>query len=346
MDIYSTGAIREVIRTIERPKPFLLDLFFRNQVNSTDEEILFDVELKKRRVAPMVAPHVPGKLVAQNGYRTERFAPAYVKDKRPLDPKRPLKRAIGEQIGGNPQLTPAQREAAILNQELMDQQDMLYRRLELMAADALDDGIVTVTGEGYPSVTVDFGRPAGHTISLSGSAEWDDAGISPIENVEDWSATFLTNAGVPVTDIVFDQKALRLFRKDPQFKDAVDTTLRGTTAQLDLTALPDFGGQLIGMYNSSTRLWLYANKYADDAGVDQNVLADYTVLLGNSSPEGAQTRAFGAIVDPEAGYVAEESFTKSWTEQDPGQRIIMMQSAPLTVLSRPGATFRARVKTS
>src|SRR5690606_22152380 len=117
--------------------------------------------------------------------------------------------------------------------------------------------------------------------------------------------------------------------KDPQFKDAVDTTLRGTTAQLDLTALPDFGGQLIGMYNSSTRRWLYANKYADDNGVDQNVLADYTVLRGNSSPEGAPTRAFGAIIDPEAGYVAEESFTKSWTEQDPGQRIIMMQSAPL-----------------
>jgi hypothetical protein len=344
MDIYSTGAIREVVRTIERPKPFLLNTFFRNQINSTDEEILFDVEIKKRRIAPMVAPHVPGKVVAQNGYRTERFNPAYIKDKRPLDPRRPLKRAIGEQIGGNPSLSPMQREAAILNQELMDQQDMLYRRLELMAADALDDGISTVTGDGYPSVTVDYGRPAGHTVSLTGTTEWGDAGISPIENVEDWAGTFLSNAGVPVTDIVFDLKAYRFFRADPLFKEAVDTTLRGTTSSIDLTALPDFGGQLIGMYNSTTRLWLYANKYTDDNGVDQNVLADYTVLMGNSSPEGAQTRAFGAIIDPEAGYVAEESFTKSWTENDPGQRIIMMQSAPLTVLSRPAATFRARVK--
>lgn len=344
MNIYSTGAIRETIRLFDRPKPFLLDLFFRNQINSQEEEILFDVQIFKRRISPFVAPHVPGKLVASTGYKTERFKPAYVKDKRALDPKRPLQRALGEQIGGAPNMSPAQREAAILGDELLDMQNMYYRGLEVMAADALDDGVVTVTGDGYPAVSVDFGRPAGHTVTLTSGDRWGEANVSPVSSVEAWAATFLGGSGVPVTDIVFTPGAWGLMKADAKFEKSIDTTLRGSGASGDLSALPDFGGQLVGMYNNSVRMWLYANKYVNAAGSEVDVLADYTVLAGNASPEGAQTRAFGAIVDPEAGYVADESFTKSWTEQDPGQRLVMLQGAPLTVLSRPAATFRAKVR--
>lgn len=344
MDMYSTAAIAEVIRTIQRPKRFLFDLFFRNQVESDQEEIAFDIEIQKRRVTPFVAAHVPGKLVEDLGYEAKTFKPAYVKDKRAPNPKRAFKRSIGEQIGGAPNLTAGQREAALLQATLMDQQDMYYRRLELMAYDALDDGITTVTGEGYATKTVDYQRPNGNTVALTGTDEWGDSGISPLDNVTGWGETFLLNSGVPVTDIVFDSKALGLFRADPAFEKAVDTTLRGSNAAIDFAAMPDFGGQLVGVLNSTTRLWLYANYYTDDNGATQKVMPDYTVLMGNNSPDGAQTRCYGAIQDPEAGYVVAESFTKSKVEFDPGARVLLMQGAPLPVLSRPGATFRARVK--
>ncbi|HYD87118.1 MAG TPA: major capsid protein [Vitreimonas sp.] len=344
MDMYSTAAIAEVIRRQQRPQRFLLDLFFRNQVESDEEEIAFDIEINKQRVTPFVAAHVPGKFVEDLGYEAKTFKPAYVKDKRSPNPKRVFKRAIGETIGGAPQMTPAQREAALLNATLLDQQDMYYRRLELMAADALDDGITTVTGEGYATKTVDFSRPAGHTVTLTTTARWGETDVSPFENIEDWSATFAENSGVPVTDIVVDRLALRLLRADPKFEKAVDTTLRGTTASLDLTKLPDFGGQLVGIWNSTVRIWMYFNTYHDDAGALQKVLADYSVLLGNNGEDGAQTRCFGAIQDPEAGYIVAESFTKSKVEFDPGRRLLLMQGAPLPVLSRPAATFRARVR--
>jgi hypothetical protein len=168
--------------------------------------------------------------------------------------------------------------------------------------------------------------------------------VSPFESIEDWSATFAQNSGVPVTDIVVDRLALRLLRADPLFKEAVDTTLRGTTASLDLTKLPDFGGQLVGIWNSTVKIWMYFNTYHDDNGALQKVLPDYTVLLGNGSEDGAQTRCFGAIEDPEAGYIAAESFTKSKIEFDPARRVVLMQGAPLPVLARPAATFRARVR--
>lgn len=345
MDIYSTGALRGVVRSISTPNPALLKYFFRNVIQSTEEEILFDVEIKRRRVSPFVAPHIAGKLVASAGFRTERFKPACVKDKRAINPNRPLARAMGEQIGGAPAMTPAQREAAILGYELQDQVEMNWRRLELMAADALIDGIVTVTGEGYPSVAVNFGRPNGHSVALTGTDEWGDVGVSPVANLLTWMTTFLQNSGLPCTDVFFVPDSWALFKTDPEFKNAVDTTLRGTVASSPWLVTPMEGAQLVGTLNNTTRLWLYANWYVDPADdTEKAVLPAYSVLLGNDSVDGAQAQCFGAVPDPELGYPAEMFVAKSWTEKDPAQRILLGQSCPLTVLSRPAATFYAKVK--
>lgn len=345
MDIYSTGAIRGVVRSLTTPNPALLKYFFRNVIQSEEEEILFDVEIKRRRVAPLVAPHVPGKLIASAGYRTERFKPACIKDKRALDPNRPLKRVMGEQIGGNPAMTPAAREAAILGYELQDQIDGVWRRLELMAADALVDGVVTVTGEGYPAVTVDYGRAAGHSVTLLTTARWGEADVSPIDNLQTWSTTFLQNSGLPVTDVFVDADAWGYIKADPKFKDTIDTTLRGTDGRAQLFATVMEGAQLVGMLNNTTRIWLYANWYVDPADdTEKSVLPQYSVLLGNDGADGAQAQCYGAIPDPELGYPAEMFAGKSWIEKDPAQRILLGQSCPLPVLSRPNATFYAKVR--
>lgn len=345
MDIYSTGAIRGVVRALSTPTPALFKYFFRNVIQSQEEEIIFDVEQRRRRVSPFVAPHIGGKLVASSGYRAERFKPAYIKDKRALDPTRPLKRAMGEQIGGGPALTPAQREAANLAYELQDQVDMVWRRLEVMAADTLIDGITTVTGEGYPSVAVNYGRANGHSVTLTSGDRWGETGVSPVANLQTWSGTFLRNSGLPVTDIFVDVDAWNYLKVDPAFKDAIDTTLRGTDGKAQLYTAVLEGAQLVGMLNNSVRIWLYANWWVDPSDdTDKSILPQYSVLLGNDSADGSQAACFGAIVDPEHGYEAEMFAAKSWVEKDPAQRILLGQSAPLTVLSRPDATFYIKVR--
>lgn len=347
MDIYSTGAIQEVIRTLHTPKPFLLEYFFRNVIDPIEEEIKFDVEIKRRRISPFVASHVKAPLQDSAGYRTDSFKPAMVKDKRVINPRRPLQRAMGEQIGGK--LTPAQREAAILEYELQDQIDMLTRRLEVMAADALIDGIVTVAGEGYPTTTVDYGRAAGHSVTLTSTARWGQSAALPadgvpLDNINTWRTTFLQNSGVPATDIIFTPGAWKQFKKDAGFKDAISTELRGSDAEAQLIAKIEEGGELIGYLNNSVRLWQYAGWYIDPADdTEKSVLTDGLVLMGNDSADGAQTRAFGTIPDPELGYPQEHYAAKSRIDFDPPVREIMMQSCPLTILSRPNATFCASV---
>lgn len=351
MDIYSTGAIAQVVRLIQPVKPFLLETFFRNKIVAKDKEILFDVEIGRRRVSPFVAPHVPGKLVNSNGFRMDRLEPANVKDLRVIDLDRPLRRGIGEPVGGSPTLSPQQREAAIVKQELEDQLNMYNRRQEVMAADALYDGILTVAGDGYPTVNVDYGRAAGHTVTLTSTARWttDDvaiqAGVSPIGDLEGWRSTFLQNSGLPATDVVFTPDAWKIFKKDPDFKTAIDTTLRGTTSAASFTSESMEGGELVGYLNNSTRLWQYQNWYVDPADdTEKVILPAYTVLLGNASPDGAQTRGYGVIQDAKLGFPSVEFASRAFVPDDPARTHLLAQGAPLPILSRPNATFRAKVK--
>jgi hypothetical protein len=75
----------------------------------------------------------------------------------------------------------------------------------------------------------------------------------------------------------------------------------------------------------------------------QKLLPDYTVLIG--SPHQLEgTRCYGVIQDEKAGYRAQRYFSKSWLEEDPAVRWLLLQSAPLIVPYRPNASFCATVR--
>ncbi|WP_375695651.1 major capsid protein, partial [Bartonella sp. AC66GZZY] len=95
------------------------------------EEIHFDIDQSKPRLAPFVSPLVAGRVVANEGFTTQSFKPAYVKDKRRFDANTPLKRSIGEKIGGSLPASPC-LDAAV-SRSLRNQPEDLTRREEVMA---------------------------------------------------------------------------------------------------------------------------------------------------------------------------------------------------------------------
>ena len=148
MDLFSTNMLMGVVNSLIMPQSFLLDRFFGAISTDTAEEIHFDVIDKTRRLAPFVSPVVAGKIVDAHGRKTNTFKPAYIKPKTPWNPNAPLKRIAGETLGGS--LTPMDRLRFLVAQTLSDHQDMIRRRLEVMAAEALRTGAVTVVGDQYP----------------------------------------------------------------------------------------------------------------------------------------------------------------------------------------------------
>ncbi len=80
VDIFSTFVLNRTVEHLERPASFLLDTFFGSIQTEESEEIHFDIDQSKPRLAPFVSPLVAGRVVANEGFTTQSFKPAYVKD--------------------------------------------------------------------------------------------------------------------------------------------------------------------------------------------------------------------------------------------------------------------------
>lgn len=341
MDIFSTHVLSKVVENLKTPSSFLLDTFFPNVQTSDKEEIFFDVTDSKPRISPFVSPLLPGKVVDGNGYQTKSFKPAYVKDKRRFDANIPYKRVAGEIIGGS--LAPAQRYERALATTLTDQLENLTRREEVMAAEILRTGQVIVSGDGYPTATVNFGRDAALTKALTGSATWETAAINPINDLEDWADLIQSKSGVVAKTVVMDPDAWKIFRAKDDVKKFLDYR-RGTNNTLNVD--PFIRGE-----NAKVRyvgsigdfdIYVYNDIYINDAGVETKLLPSKTVLMAaKDGLEGA--RCYGAIHDEKANWTAHRYFTKSWVEEDPSVRWLLLQSAPLVVPYRPNASFCATI---
>lgn len=336
MDIFTTAVLAKVVEALPQPAPFILNSFFREVQTEESEEIHFDVATSRRRLAPFVSPLVAGKVVHSLGSSVKTFKPAYVKDKRVFNASRPFKRMMGERIGGS--LSPAQRLQALLAADLVDQLEMLSRRQELMALEALRTGAITVTGDEYPTVVVDFGRAAELTVPLSGGTRWGEAGVKPLKDLQTWSLLVSKNSAATATQVVMDLKSWQIFNDEEDVKALLDR-FRGQD-QLDPTVVGE-GGRFMGSIGNFD-IWVYTGFYEDASGTVTPYMPDHTVIITGAQLEGV--RAYGAIKDEKAGFQAMPYFTKSWLEEDPAVRYLMMQSAPLPVPYRINASFCATVR--
>ena len=344
---YDTNALVQVVPNLKTAQNWLLDRFFPNLVEADTEYVSIDVDVGIRRMSPFVSPLVEGKLVEQRRYQTNTFKPAYIKDKRAPDLRKPVRRMIGERIGGT--LSGREREMADLEFEMTDQIDMLNRRLEWMAASALTAGAVTITGDGFPSTLIDFGRNANLTITLTGSNRWgqsanfDTAGLDPIptQNLETWQTSILKYSGAVATDIIFTTTPWKYFMRAEGVQGAIIyPAFANSGNNVDPGPRIVKGAVYKGRWGQYD-LWLYNDWYVDANNVEQPMIADGTVIMAGPMVMG--TRAFGQILDPSFNYEPMAYAPKTWVTEDPAQRMIMMQSSPIVIPSRVNACLAATV---
>lgn len=347
MNIYDTDVLVGLVPNLKTSQNWLLDRFFPNVVTYETEEVSIDVDIGKRRMSPFVSPLVEGKLVESRKYQTNTFKPAYIKDKRAPDLRKPIRRQMGERIGG--EYTAAEREMINLQFEMEDQIDMLNRRLEWMAASALTKSQITVVGDGFPTTVIDFGRSSNLTITLSGSDKWPlsvAAGATntqPSDDIEEWQTLMLKESGAVATDLVFTTSSWKAFRLDTTIKDNAITfpALSPFGNQVDAGPRVNKGAVYKGRWGNFD-LWLYNDWFIDPAdGIEKPMIPDGAVLMSGADLMG--TRAFGVILDPAFNYGPMAFAPKSWVMPDPAQRYLLMQSAPLVIPSRVNASLCATV---
>jgi hypothetical protein len=344
MNIYDLITLLGVLRVQKSIVPFW-GKWFTTTMTFDTEAIAFDkVSDDYRKLAPFVSPNVQGRIQKQSGYSTTSYTPAYVK---PLDAVRPnqtLVRRAGESlITGT--LSPQQRYAIIVGNLLASQKIKIDNRIEWMRAQALIYGKVTVEGKDYPRVTIDFQRDPSLTITLVGSAKWDQGTANPLKDLGTGKTSVNNLSGAVVRDYVFGANAWSLFYAKLDPTKIQNNTLRGSegtvSAFLDGLEGVEFAGTIAGVNGAGQmNLWVYTQKYLDEAGVTQDMLDTNTVVGLSDMIQGVN--CFGAIEDLDS-LVATEYFPKMWKEENPSRCYLMTQSAPLTVPKQPNAGFCIKV---
>lgn len=343
MDLFETAVLNRVVDQRVDDTNWLVDTFFPEIAVSEEETIYFDKTNERQLVTPFVSPLVEGRIIADQGYETDSFKPAYTKDKRVFDPNKAFRRRPGEKIGGS--LTPAQRLQASIAFSLDEQIKMLNRRFEVMAGDVLVNGSATISGERYPTKVVNFNRNAALRKVLAGAGTvWAAGADYMLQNLEDWAQEVMDLTGIAPSMVVMTTDAYKLLKSDPGFDKLVDTKRRELAPAEIATGpivQPRAGPRYVGRAGDLA-LYTYSGTYTDpEDNVSKHILPTNTVLVGSPGMEGV--RHFGAIRDLKAGIQARQYFVKSWEEEDPSRRFLLMQSAPLLVPYRPNALCSATV---
>lgn len=341
INIFDTRTMLQAVLQFKRPKRFLLDTFFPGTKQFDTKTVDIDTYKGKRRMAPFVSPVVEGKIMARLGYTTNSYTPPYIKPKRPTIAGDLLVRRPGQTIYGNG-MSMEQRASEILAADLMDLDDTITRREEWMASQAITLGTIAVVGDGVND-SIDFGLAAAHKAALTGQALWTDTTNSnPITSLSTFCRLISQDSGVVPNVAVLGSDVAAAFLDHPVIKanGGVLSVVKLTLGQIQPQLLADgvtFLGTLTGP-DFSLDLYTYSEWYVDDTdGTEKPMVPVDKIIIGSTRAQ--NYKLYGAIQDLQAaGNFAVSRFPKSWEEEDPSVRYLMLQSASLVALNQPDAS--------
>lgn len=338
-----------------RPTPQYWLPMFTQQINSTDEYIDFEkLPIETRVLAAFAMPLARGASVYNDKARTFRVKPAYIKLDDSIDPLKPLVKQAGidNSMLAPATITPMQRLELLKMAIAASHRRAIDLRWDWLAAKAIVDGKVTLTGKDYPTTLVDFGRNANHTIALGSGARFGDSGVSArsfIQTVFDMvnDAEF----GGVVTRITMGGAVWSYLSKDAEFLAHMDLNTKGgaITIERGLTIGKIFKvGEMNvgGASGQSIELWVNNETYVDPVtGATERYVGSKQMVFTSDAAAIQGYRCFGRIIDQDADYEPLAVFPKNYEEQigDIKVQRISHKSAPLMLPVNPDATASATV---
>lgn len=223
MNIYTP---QTMLRPVTKRMPvttFIRDTFFPGFETFPTKHVVMDFYKNKQRVAPFVAEGSRPINIRREGYRTEFYTPPFINISVPYDTDLLQTRLPGEQVFGG--MSPEERALAMMQQDYQELDDMIVRREEVMAAELLQYGTVTVTGYVDDSATqvrtdtIDYGFE--NVINLTGSSQWDQPDADPYADLEA-AANLVRQGGYNPEVVVLGEEAARRLLQNEKILKLLD----------------------------------------------------------------------------------------------------------------------------
>lgn len=257
LNIYKTHTMLAAIRQMVPARTFLRDRYFptngQRDIFPT-EDVLVEYKDGNRKMAPVVYPRKGGILMDRDGYTTKRYTPPLVAPKRPLTIDDLNKKGFGENLFST--MTPAQRQAQILGDDLADFDAMHARREEYIAAQCmLNNGYVLKQymdeyGGTYEEFEIHFYDEAKNPSVYTPGKMWDAADADIMGDLAAM-IRMLTSRGLPAEDLVCSPDVGQTIINDAKIQKLLDISRfnLGNIAPVELPA----GASRLGVLNVEGR---------------------------------------------------------------------------------------------
>ena len=227
---------------------------------------------------------------------------------------------------------------------LTDLENRFIRAEERQMAEALQSGIVTVSGKDVDYV-VDFKQKAAHLLDVSISAPWTGA-ADKLAQIQEW-AQLISDTGAPGAGILIaDTKAMNLLLADTAILALLDNK-RVERGEINFTQLREqratFCGTLRGP-GFDIDLYSYQGMYQTAAGsvlTTNRYMNDNTIIL--TSREMDTRFHYAKIENFKTGDFRGQRFPNHWETEDGKNRYMTMESSPLVGLHQPDGVVRVIV---
>lgn len=227
MAIYDTTTL---IKTAKKIHPVIN--WFRNRYFPTTDRDIFPtkkvlIEYKEgsRKMAPFVIPRKGGITMDREGYTAKEYEPPYIAPQRPLTIDDLNNKGFGEDLYS--ELTPEQREAQVLGEDLADLSAMIDRREEWMCGEVIFSGQVIMKhyaekyGVGTPVEKVLRYYDTSFQNVYTPTTLWDAASPKIYEDL-DAMVAILTTAGCAATDLNMASDVYTKFLSNPEVQKLLD----------------------------------------------------------------------------------------------------------------------------
>lgn len=286
MNIYETRTMLQAIEQIPTCETFLLDTFASTFETFPTETFDIDFVKGKKKIAPFVVKRVNGVQMERNTFTTKNYEPPKIAPYRSLTLDNIDKRLAGETVYSTKK--PADRAQVLLAKDLVELRDMIVRRKELMIAQALSTGKITINAYAekgkYIEDEIDYGFTNIESLGASGTVKWNmenAATMKPLADLERARKAIARSTGKNPTMAIMGAKAAEYFLNSDEVKDVFDKRhyIMGQIEPSVKSTHVQFIGKLL---RPALEIYVYDETYLDDVtGEELPFIPEECVIVGS-----------------------------------------------------------------
>ncbi len=347
MSMTSLLSARTLTQAINKTKviePFFLNNVFKNKQYVKTKSIDIETITNNTRLARYVNDHEKAIPISKTGraYNTVKLPRTYEMKFFGLDEIENYK-ALGA-VYGDAAISDRNREAATwVAQELQDLKERAIRRDEMIAAQALFTGGISIVQDNI-EWSVDYGfEEDTHLIELTGDDKWNDADNTTIlEQLRQYKMLIKKRCGTVPRIVVLGSNAATSFLSNAEVLKLLDNQNYRAGA-VDLTRDPEANGMYLGSI-LNMQIFEYNQQYENASSVDTDMIDSNKMLMYADSNSFRQYHgAIYRLINGNLTMVSNDMFVESRSNDDQTAIEWRVEHKALPVIHDPDCLICATV---